>query len=240
MALFPRSDLMSVSIPPSSGGCGRTHSRPVLRGAPAKEWKLECAPCEKFLRGDEKPKVIQVTPGDKDRGIPSRMVHVADSDPHWSTTPEGVPLTPDEQHIHKLRAEQGQRQLEMLQAYAALSKVPGLDLKDYKEAMWLLDQTLEPLKRPVVNGLVLCADGHENPASTKFCAECGMSMSAKGALETALDNRGLDVDHVADVSDPELVFVDLQRLHVATLRKMAREKGLPDKGTKAQLVERLS
>ena len=92
-------------------------------------------------------------------------------------------LTPDEEHIHRLRSEQGRQQLDMLQAYAALSKVPDLDLKDFREAMWLLDQTLDPLKRPRIDGEIVCADGPSNPAGTKFCGECGMRMDAKAVIQ---------------------------------------------------------
>lgn len=228
MTLYARSDLMSVSIPVTSGGCGDTHSRPVNNGAPARTWGLDCPDCEAHLRGDKKKKIIHTIPGDKEKGIPARLTHVADADPHWSNAPEGVPLTPDEQHLHKLRAEQGKQQLDMLTAYAALSKVPGLDLKDFHEATWLLNQTLDPLKRPRIEGEIVCAEGHGNPASTKFCGECGISMTVQGAL-TAGEIKEL-------YQEPDT----LVKLHVATLRKMCREKGLSDRGTKAELIKRLT
>jgi hypothetical protein len=227
MALYARSDMMSVSIPE----CGATHTRPVTHGAPAKVWKLECPVCEPILRGDHKQKVIKATPGDKDRGIASTLNKVPDADPHWSNTPEGVPLTPDEQHIHKLRAEQGRQQLDMLTAYAALSKIPGLDLTDFEQAKWLLDQTIDPLKRPVVKGTVVCSTGHENDAGAKFCGECGLPMNGKLAIEAS--------DELPETTPLE-DLIPLHSLHIATLRKRAREAGLNDKGTKAQLIERLS
>lgn len=221
---------MSVSIPETSGGCGKTHSRPVVKGSPAKDFKLDCDRCEHYLSGVGKPKIIKNTPGDRDRGIPARQERVADADPHWSTTPEGTPLTPDEEHLYKLRSEQGKQQLEMLQAYAALSKVDGLNLKDYREATWLLNQTIDPLKRPrVVDGATVCADGHDNPPGVKFCNECGMSMAARGAI--APDTPG--------EYDPTSIL-PLGTLHIATLKKMCRERGLSDKGKKAELIERLT
>ena len=60
-----------------------------------------------------------MTSADKERGIPSRMRHVADSDPHWASTPESVPKTPDEESIHHVRTELGSQQLKMLEAFAA-------------------------------------------------------------------------------------------------------------------------
>jgi hypothetical protein len=151
------------------------------------------------------------------------MEHVADSDPHWSSTPEGIPLTPDEQHINKIRAERGKEQLEMLRTYVALQGVPGLDLKDFSEAQWMLDRTLDPLKRPPVpksDETVACVSGHKNSLATKFCGECGIPMPTDLAAATAA--------------------IPLGTLHIATLKKMARSRDLSDKGTKVQLIERLT
>ncbi len=237
MSLYARSDMMSVSIPRPEG-CGATHTRPVTRGAPAKIWDLGCPTCESHLRGDRKQKIIRASPGDKERGIAPTLNHVPDADPHWANTPEGVPPTPDEQHIHKLRAEQGKQQLDMLTAYAALSKIPGLDLTDFEQAKWLLDQTIDPLKRPMVKGTLLCATGHENDAGAKFCGECGIHMNGEQAAIGGGGGGG-GGEYVLPESTPLENLIPLHSLHIATLRKRAREQGLNDKGTKAQLIERL-
>ena len=236
MSIYARSDLMSVSIPETSGGCGATHSRPVTRGAAVKTWKLDCMPCEKYLRGDEKPKIIKVIPLEKEQGIPSRMEHVADSDPHWSTTPEGIPATPDEQHVNKIRAERGSQQLQQLSALAALQQA-GLKIPD--EAFWLLSQNFD---QRIIKGTTICANGHDNPAGVKFCNECGMPMVSRdvaGELPVgAKDDVSLPLpeDRQGVIEAP----IPLGTLHVATLKKMARERGICDKGTKVQLIERLT
>ena len=80
MSLYARSDLMSVSVPATSGGCGNSHSRPVSQGKPAKEWRLDCPPCEGYLKGDRKPKILKTTPGDPKAGIPSRQERVPDEE----------------------------------------------------------------------------------------------------------------------------------------------------------------
>src|ERR1700690_444615 len=103
MSLFARSDLMSVSIPVTSGGCGASHSRPVRNGTPAQEWMLDCPDCESYLRGDGKSRILRVTPGDPKSGIPAKQERVADCDPHWSSTADSVPLTPDEQRVNATR-----------------------------------------------------------------------------------------------------------------------------------------
>ena len=89
------------------------------------------------------------------------------------------------------------------------------------EALWLLERELPS---GILKGTVLCADGHDNQAGTKFCAECGISMAAKGSIGPPAD------------AEPH---IDLGRLHIATLRKKCREAGLPDDGKKDALIGRL-
>jgi SAP domain len=213
MSLYARSDMMLVSIPVTSGGCGASHMRPVTHGAPAKVWKLDCAQCEPYLRGDKKDKVIKVIPGDKELNIPSRMEHVADADPHWSSTPEGIPPTPDEQSINKVRAERGHAELQQLQALAAL-KAAGLTIPD--NAAWLLGQTFDSR---IIKGAVLCANHHENTNGAKFCSTCGIGMAN---AENVLPKNPLEAKSIAQ------------------LRKECRDSGLSEKGTKAELVKRLT
>jgi hypothetical protein len=69
VAVYARSDVMSVTLSSVHGGCGNVHSRPVKDGAPVRYWKLECGKCEDFLR----------------------------SDPLWSSHESKIPETYDEQ-----------------------------------------------------------------------------------------------------------------------------------------------
>jgi hypothetical protein len=68
MTIHARNDVASVTISESHGGCGQTHSRPVVDGAPVKNWALTCPRCEGHLRFD----------------------------PQWSPQLDSVPETPDE------------------------------------------------------------------------------------------------------------------------------------------------
>jgi hypothetical protein len=212
MTLYARSDVMCLSL--GAHGCGASHSREVTRGVAAREFRLDCPPCEAHLRGDRKPKKL-VYETDKRTGQTIRQARVADSDPMWSSTPD-VPQTPDEERINAVRQERGSQQIQMIQALAAL-RATGIQVPD--EAMWLLERELPS---GVLKGTMLCASGHDNPAGVKFCGECGMSMAARGAI--------------ASSDEP---VVDLSRLHVATLRKRCRDAGLPDKGSKDALIGRL-
>lgn len=212
--LYARSDVMHISI---GGGCGTSHSRPVLNGAPAKEWGLDCPDCEAYLKGSRKPKILKTTPGDPKNNIPSKQERVADCDPHWSSTPESVPLTPDEHRTNATRTQRGSQQIQMIQALAAL-KTSGVEVP--QEAMWLLERELPA---GVMKGAAECPEGHENTADAKFCAECGTSMKPQPEKEQE--------------PQPE---IDLYKLGIAALRKMCKERRISDTGGKNELIERLS
>jgi hypothetical protein len=210
---------MSIAVP-QPHGCGATHSRPVTHGAPAKIFKLDCPPCEAYLRGDRKPKILRYQTDPK-TGQTVRQERIADADPMWSSTPDTVPLTPDEERTNTVRSERGRMQIEMLQALAALRST-GIEVPP--EAMWLLERELPS---GVLRGSVVCANAHDVPAGSAFCPQCGVSMAARGVL------AGGDAEPEAPAA------VDLGRLHVATLRKRCRDAGLPDKGSKDVLIRRL-
>lgn len=226
MTLYARSDVMSVSIPAASGGCGRPggHSRPVIKGAPVKVFKLDCPQCESYLKGDRKQKLLRyhVNP---QTGQAVRQERVADSDPMWSSTPD-VPLTPDEERTNKTRTERGRMQIEMLQALAAI-RATGINVP--AEALYLLESELP---EGVLKGTVVCANGHDVAAGSKHCGECGVSMAARAAIGPGEDEDGSE-------DDDEEAAVDLNRIHPQTLKKMCRAKGLPDKGSKDALIGRL-
>lgn len=217
MTLYARSDVMSVSIPATSGGCNSQHTRPVVKGAPAKVWGLACAPCEAYLRGDGRQKklVYQI---DKNTGQSVRQERVPDGSDQWSSTPDTIPLTPDEERTNTTREARGQMQIQMIQALAAM-RATGIQVPP--EAMWLLEREIP---EGVLKGTVLCANSHDNPAGVKFCGECGISMNARGAISSG---------------EPEEPAVDLDRLHPQTLRKMCRDRKLPDRGSKDDLIGRL-
>ena len=216
MSLYARSDVCAISIP-LPNGCGATHTRPVTRGVPAKVFELTCPPCEAYLRGDGKPKKL-VYETDKRTGQVIRQARVPDASDQWSSTPDTIPQTPDEERVNAVRQERGSQQIQMIQALAAL-RATGIQVPD--EAMWLLEKELPA---GILKGTMVCANGHDVPSGLKFCGECGMSMAARGAITPAGD-------------EPD--EVDLGRLHVATLRKQCRDKGLPDKGSKDVLIGRL-
>ena len=89
MGLYGRNDVMSVSVPSTSGGCGVTHSRPVADGVAADEWDLEktCGVCAAFMKGD----------------------------PLWAAMPAEVPETPDERMVREDAEKRGERAIKKSQ-----------------------------------------------------------------------------------------------------------------------------
>lgn len=68
MSVYARSDVASIALSASHGGCGRAHTRPAPGGVPVQVWELECPMCEKHLRTDSL----------------------------WAPTASSIPETPDE------------------------------------------------------------------------------------------------------------------------------------------------
>ena len=221
MTMWARSDVMSLSL--GEHGCGASHSREVTRGVPAKYFSITCGPCEAYLKGDRKPqKLVYETDGKTGQVL--RQARVPDGDPLWSSTQDTIPMSPDQEKTHGLRIERGEQQLRALESIATLAKA-GIDFRTRPDVLFFLRENQLP--EDILQGSVLCVNDHPNPSGVKFCNECGASMSARAAVEAA--------------PEPEApAAVDLSRLHPQTLRKMCRDAGLPDKGSKDQLLQRLA
>jgi len=215
ITVYGRSDICSIVIPVPDG-CGAQHTRKVTRGVPEKVFAITCPPCEAYLKGDRKPRILKYQIDSK-TGQSVRQERIADADDRFSSSPDTVPLTPDEERTNTTRTERGRMQIEMIQALAAI-RATGLQIP--AEAMFLLEREIP---EGVLRGTLVCANGHDVPTGNKHCGECGISMAARGAI----------------AAPDEPAVVDLDRIHPQTLKKMCREKGLPDKGSKDDLIGRL-
>lgn len=221
MTAYARRDVTHTARP---GGCGQSHSRPVVNGAPVKIWGLDCPPCEADIFGDHKPRIlVHIT--DKKTGAVLRQERVSDQDPLWSRTADTIPLSPDEERTHAFRLERGEQQLRALESVAALDG-RGISFRDRPDVLFYLRE--QELPEDIIQGVVVCANGHGNAAGLKFCGECGTSMAARAAISGGEDDAP---------ADPA---VDLARLHPQTLAKMCRAAGKPDKGSKDELIARLA
>ena len=221
MTMWGRSDISSIAIP-APDGCGAQHTKEVTRGVPAKHIRIDCEPCEAFLSGARKPRILKYQIDSK-TGQTTHQQRVADADPAWSSTLATVPLTPDQEKTYHLQIERGEQQLRALESIATLSKA-GVDFRSRPDVLFYLRE--QELPESLLQGAMVCANGHENAPGLKFCGECGISMAARGAIAPPED---------------EPAAVDLTRLHPQTLRKMCREHKppLPDKGSKDDLIGRL-
>jgi hypothetical protein len=112
ISVYARSDVMSVAIPASDGGCGGQHSRPVVQGAPAKMWKLTCGPCETAIKRDIRASTVEWT--DKDH------VKHEHNTSTWGDDPTRIPLTPDEERVSQSMEKEGKAS--MAQAFQGMAQ----------------------------------------------------------------------------------------------------------------------
>jgi hypothetical protein len=153
MPLYSWSANVSTHVPVGAGGCGVTHSRPVVDGAPQYPWRLDCPPCEDFLR-----------------------VHNADQ---WSTTTTEIPETYDESRARESAEKSGKldRENQLAAAIIELGKLGQLP-----EALGQVLAPMLGAPVLALAGKVVCPAGHDNAAGLKFCGECGVSMSGQAAI----------------------------------------------------------
>jgi hypothetical protein len=95
---FARSDIMSTTISKTHGGCGETHRRPFIGGAPAETWELNCPQCREYLS----------------------------TDPLWSATLADVPVTYDEKRQEESANFTFTKNRDDIMTMA-LAKIAGLD-----------------------------------------------------------------------------------------------------------------
>lgn len=149
MTVYAASSIVAVNLSVEGhGGCGEAHIRPVVDGAPAKMWALDCpGGCENHLRHD----------------------------PMWSTNPVEVPETHDEKVSRERNEKTGKldRDNQMQQALIQLSR-----LGDLPAALeMLVTQFSGGPALPPVAGFLECVNGHATAAPAKFCAECAAPLS---------------------------------------------------------------
>jgi ribosomal protein S27AE len=105
-------------------------------------------------------------------------------EPGWGTTPETVPLTPDEERADSHYRETAQSQISAMNALGiAISN--GLQIPP--EMMYLLRKQLPA--DMIIPGTKVCAGGHDAPAGSQFCPECGVSMAARASSPVAQCSR---------------------------------------------------
>lgn len=215
MTVYARSDVAAVSISPEHGGCGESHSRPVVEGAPVKLWALTChGGCEDVLRNDSL----------------------------WAGTAHTVPETPDEEAIRLDVEKRGQAEqqtsimdaLNKLSALGALPTVLAQVLSGHNAAI----ATGTPITR-------LCRNGHPNGEHGKFCGECGADMTDavnKKPVAALSGPEGTAEAETGETDTPtsnlaETVTDDLDGLTYTQLKEIAKNLNLEIAKSRVEQLE---
>ena len=103
MPVYARADVMSVSIPRDSGGCGQTHTRPVVQGAAVSVWELNCPQCEQPIRKDIESSTVAWT----DKTGKKHLINTST----WGDTKFRIPQTPDEASLTADIEHEAQKQM---------------------------------------------------------------------------------------------------------------------------------
>jgi|GEM_PF-1366071 len=221
MTIYARSDICAVTISVAHGGCGSAHHRPASDGNPAKLWALTCAPCENYLR----------------------------SDPHWAGSVSEVPETFDESKGREDFERRGAADRDTVLA-TALAKLAGVDLPPALRGLIGGAGPAAAITCPSGHGCdpgskfcgdcgaaldtapLTCPSGHEVARGMKFCGECGAPAAAAALPPDAVPER-------TDAEIPAAAKTRLKDMRAGDLRDMARERGLDESGTRAELLARL-
>jgi len=226
MAVFARSDVMSVSLSESHGGCGAVHSRPVTRGVPDKVWALSCPRCENHLR----------------------------SDAHWASMLADVPETPDEVRVREDVEKRGVRDRDtrndammesLTTSLAMLTQLVAQGVKlppDVQERAAELTAALHPdfpgadpdADPDTEVGQVPAPEGEPQDEG----AAEGVEAAEGGGESTpdADDSSGAENASTGELPAPST----LQKMLLGDLQVLARERGVDDSGTKADIIARLT
>jgi hypothetical protein len=218
MTVFARSDVAAVSISVDHGGCGQSHSRPVVEGSPVKLWALTChGGCEDVLRGDN----------------------------HWAGTPHTIPETPDEVAIRMDVEKRGQAD-QQTSIMDALNKLSALGALPTVLAQVLSGRTAElGSPSPITQ---LCRNGHPNQESVKFCGECGADMGDAAnkrpvaALSAPEELAPVETGETVTPAETEPEAVtedlggDLEGKPLAELRAIARATGAEIANSKKEQI----
>ena len=244
--------MASVTVSPAHGGCGRTHSRPAPGGKPEKTWNIEptCEPCASHLRHDPlwSPTIS---------GIPETY------DEHIQREDFDKRGVLDERRLMAMAlAKLTGLQLPETIA-AAIGGSPSVQVALCKDghanstAVKFCGECGVSMAEAQKAETAWCPAGHETPAGSRFCAECAAPVSDRYAppgappgwplsLPPAGGPDGLVTQFPDGVRPPEAPAVNggarkprWRDMRHEQLAALAREKDLPDTGTKADLIARL-
>jgi hypothetical protein len=147
-------------------------------------------------------------------------------DPLWSTTLAEIPETYDSKLVRERDEKMGKldRENQLAEALIALQNLGQLPA-----AFAQVVESITGAPANAVAGSTVCPQGHDNKAGHKFCAECGAPMHAAGPA----------IEPPAPQDVPNGRKVRLRDMRLEDLQAKARERGVPDTGTRMELIDRL-
>lgn len=167
---YCRSDIQSISISPTHGGCGEMHSK---GGAPV--FRLDCERCAAVVLGHNRPRVLKW----KD-GI-GHQKNQLDGWDGWTSVISDIPLTPDELLARDRRMRTGETEMQRLSALAMAHQL-GIPVPEALAASLGGVRALEEMR---ADPQVICPSGHSNRPGAHFCDLCGTSMQVQPAGEAS-------------------------------------------------------
>jgi hypothetical protein len=141
------------------------------------------------------------------------------TDPLWSTTVSEIPETYDEQKTREDWDKRGAQDRDAIMP-VLLAKLAGLEPSQLPES---LTRAISGTSLHIP-GVMECPKGHAQPSGQDFCGKCGSPMHDAAS---------------AGSFPPPAPAPDLADLHPQKLRKMCREQGLDDSGTRPEMIARL-
>ena len=157
------------------------------------------------------------------------------TDPLWSGTIAEIPETHNEKIEREDYEKRGANDIQTMMALA-LTRLTGGEVPDTVAKM--IDGSQLHIPSEVK---VLCPPfGHANPPGMKFCGECGTGMHEAAPAPQSLpagEPGGREAPPASRI--PAAPVRDLASLHPQKLRKMCRQEGLDDSGTRPEMLARL-
>jgi hypothetical protein len=189
MTLHARSDVMSVTVPVGSGGCGQTHSRPVTNGKPAKNWTLDCVPCESYLKQDiinSNYRKRRIGNGAKE-DLKERWPGL------WGHSETAIPETPSEEEQREFGEAEAAKNAAKLQLENATTTAESLKLMAEAVAgnSALMAQILAAAARnpaPPAEVMPSVTPVHDG-FNSRACEDCNADIIRAGGQKGALPHR---------------------------------------------------
>jgi len=155
-------------------------------------------------------------------------------DPLWASTIAEIPETPDEATSREDWEKRGAYDEKKLMAMA-MARITGLEVPE--SLLRALPARFQALPAA---GTVECGNGHGVAAGSKFCPECGEPLRGVVPASVAPQPGGFaGSSGRLTVSAEEARRRPLAQWRIDDLKELARTRGLPDEGTRVEVLERI-